>query len=245
MTELMLPAASLIPLLLSLYNRSGSSAPKTGARRLKSKGPRSSSATSFSPTNRADLAVRPPTRNIPKSVPRSVSNMIVWDVISYDATLLTSTTGITESGFTFNLTQHPQVASYRALFDQWCIPQASVTFQSLMPPGATSTESILYTALDFDNVVALGSISSIEDFATVETCLMGPRATHIRSVRPCSKLSAVTTGANNNSVMNRSWVDSAGQDTLHFGIRSILSGTTNAYPIVAKSTVWFAFRNQI
>jgi hypothetical protein len=245
MSELMLPAAALIPLLYSMYNGS-KGAPKQTSRRRKSKGPRGTSSTSFSPENKSDLSVRPPSSRVPTKVPRTVTNLVVWDVVSIDTTILTSTTTLVESNFGFTLSQHPQAASWQALFDQWCIPQVSVTFQSLMPPGATSTESILYTSLDFDNIVAINTIQAIEDFSTCETHLMGPRATHVRSIRPCNKLSALNfSGTNNNSAMSRTWVDSASPGTEFFGIRSILSGTTNAYPIVAKITLWYAFRNQI
>jgi len=241
--EVALPGAAIAALLTHYLREPYKASPVTKRLTKGKKGPVRNGARSFAPTNRGDLMVRPPTKNIPSTVPRTITNMICWDIVSTDFIMSANSATLTEMNFTFSLSQHPQSSSWQALFDQWCIPQASVTYQSEQPPGSTGASSILYTALDFDSVNALGSIGSIEDFSTCETVVLAPGVTHVRSVKPCSKASATPA---NFSIMNRSWCDSSFNNVNHFGIRSIISvnGATS-YNVVAKVTVWFAFRNQI
>jgi hypothetical protein len=174
-----------------------------------------------------------------------MSNKVVWDLVKFDTSITVPTSGIIETNFQFNLNQHPQVSNWTPLFDQWCIPQASVTFLSQLPPGATAPPSTLYTALDFDSVGTLGSVTAIEDYATCVVASMDTGRSVTRSVRPCTKLSTQQTSTNVNSSMNRSWQDSGAAGTPHYGIRSISTGNGAGYNIVATTTIWFAFRNQI
>jgi len=180
------------------------------------------------------------------SVPRAVTNQIVWDVVSFDTILTASGAGsVVENNFSFTLSNHPQAPSWQALFDQWCIPQVSVTYQSQLAPGSTTNPCVLYTALDFDSTANLGSVSSIEDFSTCVTAVMDPRVNIIRSVHPCNKSTLQTVAATSNGGVQRNWVDSAVPTTQWFGIRTITAGGTSAMIINAKTTIWYAFRNQI
>jgi len=195
----------------------------------------------------ADLAVRPPTTQIPSKVPRLITNQVVWDKVKIDSTLTPSAGGIVELNFTAALTSHPQASSWTALYDQWCVPQFSVAFRSLEAPGGTSSISILYTALDFDSVNALGSIPTIEDYTTCQQMTMTTGSLHVRSVRPCIKLSTGQvpgSGTNVNSTLSRSWQDSGAAGTPWIGIRSLVSAS-NSSSITCTQTIWFAFRNQI
>lgn len=217
---------------------------RKGAKSRSSRGGGSRGSGGMGPVAGDDLKVRPPTSRIPSSVPKQVSNQIVWDVVKVDAILTPSAGGIVENNFSFSLQLHPQVSNWAALFDQYCIPQASMTFRSLEPPGGTSSISILYTALDFDNANNLGSIAAIEDYATCKLKTMGAGAVITRSVRPCIKLSTQQPSTNVNSSLAQNWQDVGAGGTPWFGIRSIL-GVSNSSNIIATSTIWYAFRNQI
>lgn len=198
------------------------------------------------PTNQGDLRTKPPTSRIPSSVPRNIPSMIVWDVVKYDTAIAVSSSAITETNFSFSLSSHPQSSSWIALFDQWCIPQASVTFRTEMAPGTTQSVPILYSALDFDSLGNLGSVTSIEDFASCVVTSMPPGKSMTRSVKPCLKVSVQTGGANSNGGVQRCWIDSGSSGTQLFGIRSIVSSTSaSGFNIIATVTVWFAFRSQI
>jgi hypothetical protein len=198
----------------------------------------------MAPSSKADLAVKPPTRSIPKKVPKQVSNQVVWDIVKVDSTITPSAGGVVETNFSASLNTHPQNSAWTALFDQWCIPQFSVTFRSLEAPGGTSSISILYTALDFDGIGAISTIQAIEDYSTCKLTTMGARSLVTRSVRPCIKLSTQQSGSNVNSTVAREWQDSGAAGSPWFGIRSILSAS-NASAIIATQTIWYCFRNQI
>lgn len=218
--------------------------PMAKGRRVKGRsgGPSSSSSGGFQPTNRADVRVRPPSNtNVPSSVPKSIPNQIVWDVVKIDSALSIGTS-LSEGGFAAQLSLHPQASSWRALYDQWTVPQMSVTFMSLIPPGTTANAPRVYTALDFDNIGALGSVAALEDFSTASIHALEPSVAFTRSIRPCCK-PTLDTGTG----VSRLWVDSGAPSTNFNGIRYIVGPTNNALTSVISVTftIWFAFRNQI
>jgi hypothetical protein len=200
---------------------------------------RSSRANGMSPTNSADLAIKPPSVfNVPKRVPRNISNMLAWDVVKIDSTITPSGgSGITETNFLFTLSQHPQASSWAALFDQFCIPQASVSFAAQQAPGDTNPSTTFYTALDFDNITALGSVSLLEDYSTCAVQVMHPGAMVLRSVRPSPKTALLANGSLVSAgVEGPVWVDSIFPLTAHLGIRSISSGSAATVTEVIKVT---------
>jgi hypothetical protein len=207
----------------------------------------SSSSTGTRPSNRDDLRIRPPDqRSVPRSVPRNLLSRITWDVVKISTTITSATGGITETNFRFDLNTHPQVASWTALFDQWTIPMASVSFESTMPPGATIAPAVMYTALDFDNNAIISTVAAIEDFASCDSHPMTPQMTFVRSVKPCCKSTLQSSGSLVNAGTERLWVDSSQPTISFFGIRSILSATVGGtYSIAAVTTIYYAFRNPI
>jgi len=214
-------------------------------KRLKSggKGGTGGGVGSMAPASAADLRVKPPnSRNVPQNVPRNIPSQIVWDVVKLDSTITTSTSGVQETNYSFSLSNHPQVASWTALFDQWCIPQASVTFQSLLPPGSTLIPVKLYTALDFDNSNAITTISALEDYSTASMTVMEPQSRIVRSIRPCIK----PTVSSSNSAVDRMWIDSGTPSNSWYAIRSMCSQSATSNQTISVTTViWYAFRNQI
>jgi len=205
-------------------------------------GPRSSGGRGMAPSNRADLSVRPPTYRIPTSVPKQVSNQVVWDVVKINTTITTSTSSINETNFYWSLNSHPQASSWAALYDQWCIPQFSATFQCAYPEGASTSPGLLYTALDFDSANNLGSIQTLEDYSTCEAAMLVAGQSTTRSVRPCVKGTLQTTAS---SSLNRQWIDCATPAISWFAIRSIYGICGASYPVSVVTTIWYAFRNQI
>lgn len=196
----------------------------------------------MNPTSRADLVIKPPTMtNVPSSVPRSIQSMVTWDTVKFDTQISVGSSGITEQTFYFTLQLHPQYASWAALFDQYCVVQASVTFRSEIAPGSTSLPPIMYTALDFDGNANLSTVTAYEDFSTCELKTMSTGAVVTRSIKPCCK-PYVATG---NFVVARSWVDTSNTTVPHYGIRSLFVNNGGAETVLATSTVWYAFRNQI
>jgi hypothetical protein len=197
------------------------------------------------PSKASDLRIRPPSiTNVPSRIPRNIASICAWDTVKIDGVITSSTTGIVETNFVFSLSSHPQASSWIALFDQFCVVEASIGFESDMPPGSTFNPPRLYTALDFDNVTNLSSITSLEDFSTCEVINMAPTVRHLRSVRPTIKSSASSTTS---ATVYRSWMDCGTASSVpHFGIRSIVSQTTSGASVISfTETLVFCFRNQI
>lgn len=213
---------------------------KSSGRRLKGKSSVSSGPMGDAPTNRADLRVKPPTSSdVPRGVPRNVPNQIVWDILKFNDTITTGGS-IAEKNYSYALNDNPQSGNWIGLFDQWTIPQFSVSFQSAVAPGSTGMPPTLYTALDFDSDNNLASVVGIEDYSTCAVSVMEPGTRVVRTIRPCCK--PVTTFSGQG--LQRLWIDSATPGVKFYCIRSLCPSNA-AQAIVVTITVWYAFRNQI
>jgi len=208
----------------------------------RSKRSSSSAAGGMTPANSADLRVRPLPSRIPQSVPKQVSNLLAWDVVKISSSITVSTSTNVETNFNFNLSQHPQAASWQALFDQWCIPRATVVFDSQYPSGVNFAPTILYTALDFDSTSNINTVTAISDFSTASETQMSEGRRVVRSIRPCVKPQLGSTAS---SGVAQVWCDCTVSSTPWLGIRSIMIPSSTNYFITATVTLWFAFRNQI
>jgi len=192
--------------------------------------------------NVADLQIKPLPASCPTSVPKNIRSQIFWDVVKIRTTFSTSASAIVESNYSFSLSSSPQASSYIALFDQWCIPQASVSFFSTEAPGGTAAPAELHTAIDFDNVSPINSIASIDvyDNSQVVNLIFG--RVHTRTVRPCVK---GTVAQNVQGSITRPWLDCAQPSIPWYGIRSVLAQNNMVFLVVAELTIWYAFRGRI
>jgi hypothetical protein len=201
------------------------------------------SSVGMRPANRSDLMVRPlSNRNVPSRVPK-VINAVVWDMVKVRSSITTNTSSIVETNYSWQMTTHPEYTSWATLYDQWCIPQVSVTFTSQEAPGSTNQLPEIHTALDFDNVANIGAIQSIDEYQTCAVVTLQPGKSYTRSIKPCIKLA----GSNTTSQMvGREWCDMGAVGSSWNGIRSICAtaaGGTNL--IIVETTLWYAFRNGI
>jgi len=217
------------------------SGPSVSASRSSSSSSRSGGS-KMQPVNRTDLKLKPPSPSIPQGIPKNVSSQIFWDVVKIRTKYDTSLTGDYNYAFAPSLQSHPQFSQLIPLFDQWCIPQFSVTWMALTPPGSTGTVIELHTAIDFDNVANL-TLQQIDQFdcARVDTLVDNKKVT--RTCRPRNK---TTVGGTANAGVTATWVDSAVSATPWFGIRSIIAMSYGlSQSVVAEQTIWFAFRGRI
>jgi hypothetical protein len=201
-------------------------------------------ASSMTPANRRDLKVKPPdNRRVPTKVPRTIANQMVWDVVRVDGQANAINGALGEINYSPSLNTHPQSASWRALFDQWMIPQFSISYWSEQPPGDLNLPASVYTALDYDSSNALASITLVEDYSTCQRNVLSPGVKFVRSVRPCVKLDGPGTSG---SALDRLWIDSAQPATPWDGIRTILASTAAVTQYLNFTvTIYYAFRNQI
>jgi len=183
--------------------------------------------------------------NVPRSIPRNLSTLVVWDVVKARSTVTLSTSAIVEQNYSAALTAHPQNSSWISLFDQYCIPQFSVTWFNTNAPGSLNGSPIVHTALDFDNIGALSSIATIDDYASCVVNDFNTGGSFTRSIRPSVK---PTVNATSSAGVQRMWLDtSTAAGLAHTGIRSIweiVPGTTSTQ-ITVEVTIWFAFRNPV
>jgi cell division protein FtsI/penicillin-binding protein 2 len=178
-------------------------------------------------------------------VPHNIASLVAWDTVKVLFTATASTTGNpTEINFAFNLAMHPQYTSWQTLFDQYTIPQASLTIESQYPSGSTSLPITVYTALDFDNITPLNTISAIEDYSTCREQVLGVGTKVVRSVRPTIKNTVQNSSGSSMAGLSQSWIDCAQSTVQFFGIRVMLSQEA-ALNVKVTATVWYAFRNQI
>jgi len=218
-------------------------------RRRRSNRINSSGAGGMTPVKQSDLRIKPPSlTNVPTSIPRNIQKSIAWDIVKINS-LITSTgsPSTVETNYNFYFTLNPQYASWAALFDQYSIPLASITFDSMTPSGSTAPPPVLYTALDFDNNANLGSISAIEDFDTCEVTVMAPGKRVLRSVRPSSKIVVQQAGGSNIQAVTSgpTWSDTAQNNQNYYGIRSIAFFVPTGQTINVTMTLVFCFRSRI
>jgi len=191
--------------------------------------------------NRLDLRCKPPTSRVPDQVPRNLRNKITWATMRYNAALITSGASIVETNFAFGLNATAQSATWLALFDQYCIVQASITFELQSAYVTSGITGQIYTAIDFDNITNIGSVQAIENFSTCVVTQISAESSVTRSCKPC--LPTDVNGAAGVAV-GRQWIDSAFNNVPHYGIRSII-GVSTAVSITPIVTLWVAFRSVI
>jgi len=195
--------------------------------------------------NKRDLKLKPLSQTPPTKIPKNIASMMTWDEIRFDVSTNTSTGGIVEFNRSFNLLDNPQSGNWIALFDQWCIVQVTVTHRSLQPPGSGGSPAELYTAIDFDSVTNLGSITAIENFGNCEVNTISTGKSVTLSVVPMIKLSTQQPSTNVNSSLARMWQDSGASGTPHFGLRAIASSVSSVYAINSTYIVTYCFRDSI
>lgn len=180
---------------------------------------------------------------IPQRVPGNILSSLFWDIVSVRTVINTSLAGVTEQNFAFNLSTSGQAAQYAALFDQWCIPQVSVSMWSQQAPGGSNAPAEYHTAIDFDNITAISTLAAIDQYDNVQYGNLVDNKRHTRSLRPRMKL---TTPASTGGALAANWCDCAAPATAWNGFRSIFAaGVTAVNTIVIEISVWYAFRGRI
>jgi hypothetical protein len=164
-------------------------------------------------------------------------------MVKVRSSITTNTGSIVETNYNWQLSTHPEYTAWASLYDQWCIPQVSVTFMNQEAPGSTSQLPELHSALDFDNVANLGSIQAIDEFGTAAVVTLQPGRGYTRSIRPCLKIA----GSNTTSqAVGREWCDCGVVGTSWNGIRTIFAtAAVGTNLIIVETTLWYAFRNSI
>lgn len=167
-------------------------------------------------------------------------------------TFVRMTSGVTYSassgaaftaGITFSIDQLPNPTDITNFFDQYRILQVRVT----LAPGALSANSVVYSALDYDDASAPVTAA---DLLQNETCQITASGIFLhRDLVPCvlsaTYQSAVTTGY---STRRQQWIDSANPAVPHYGTKfyspPVPIGTEpNTWLMVAEYVIQGRFTN--
>jgi len=166
--------------------------------------------------------------NIIQRPPKNFAGRITWIEQSYTNTLATVTTIDVEQNMTFYLSNLSDATAISNLFDQYCIYSCVITFTNYSGTVSANAPVALYTALDFDNTLNIGSKTVLQNFASYNMAQLSPGTSLERLVYPC----LAPTASNSvplpvASLIGRQWVDASYKDIPHYGLR-VFVGPTSA-----------------
>jgi len=179
---------------------------------------------------RGDVSATQITAALTQIPPRQIRNQIYWveQTCTINTGISVSNSIDTEGGFGFTLSQLGDYAALTSCFDQYCIYSVLVTIQ-VNAAGLTNTAARygrLTTALDFDNVLSLGSEAANMQFSTARTTNLVSDMAVQRYIKPCVAPALYGGSTFSSYGIARSWLDSASTNTQHYGLRVYFSGNT-------------------
>jgi hypothetical protein len=193
-----------------------------------------------------DFSRRGPSNTFTASPPKSLGNQIHWVRTTFSDQVLTSTTVIIENNAAYAANSSlTQVANWLAVFDQYTLAEAYVTIACTTTGNNTATVSLpqVYTAIDYDNTVNLGSLAGIQAFQSCNVSTLGPGKSVTRRFEP-----RVVSSASGLSFVapTRQWITSALGNVLFNGFRCITNNTpAGALSLDRTTTLIWAFRDSV
>jgi len=182
--------------------------------------------------------------------PRSLGNQIFWVKFSVSSThVLNNLAPPNENNSLFNIASLPGSTNYLTVFDQYCIYSICIvsSFGLNNNVGTGSTTIIQHSAIDYDNVNAIGSLALLQGYESYGTGLLTSYSakTSSRSFYPCLAPLSVNPTLPAAALVARSWVDSGFNDVPHYGVRYMyeLSAAGTTYYVDNCTTVICGFRN--
>jgi hypothetical protein len=139
-------------------------------------------------------------------------------------------------------------SSYLSVFDQYCIYAAHVAVcqPNVVISSGSSSYGRIITAIDYDNVTALGSETQLLQYNSASVTEIRPGFSHERVVKPCADTTMYVSGSAGYAPA-RVWIDSASSNVPHYGIRVMTAGNTSSsnFTLDVIVTVLVGFRNNI
>lgn len=167
---------------------------------------------------------------------------------TYTLATLSANTGDTANGFSFALNSLPNYGEFTALFDQYRILEAIVSFiplqnMSVATSGTTNYPGIFMTAIDYDdaNLPATSDLQQYESYqriAAYRPC--------VRVVKPRSAVALYngSTFTGYGTAKHGQWIDAASPSIPHYGLKTIIHGagyaaSTNVYEVEVQLVCQF------
>jgi len=190
----------------------------------------------------SDLTYRPVPPNFRATPPRNMLNQIFWVRQEVSALIQPSGSTAIETNFAWTASAYmQQVAQYTAIFDQYYLHSVVATFANSTSFGTTAVLPQLFTAIDFDNITALGTTAAISAFSTCNIDVLKPGNSVTRIIMPCVRTIAETVQT---AAVSRLWISTAATSIPFFGLRTITAPSTAGNIDVTLAMIW-AFRNTI
>jgi hypothetical protein len=175
---------------------------------------------------REDLGRRPTRWLLVETPPKVIGNQIHWiKATSQFQRQTISTTVQTEANYAFAFTDLPNVSGLAAFFDQYCIYAVSISLTPNYIEGGSNSVGFgsMCTALDYDNVNNLGSITAVAAFGTSQMVELSMGQTVQRFLKPAVAPALYGGSAFTSFGVARTWIDSASPSVPHYGFRSIFA----------------------
>jgi hypothetical protein len=169
---------------------------------------------------REDLFRRTQSWLLTQSPPRSISNQIYWVQGKVEVNQTISASAPTETNFAFHFSDLTNLAGLASYFDQYCMFSVVVNLNfnyNGATPGALGN---VVTAIDFDNIATLGSLSAIEAYESALTSKINTTQSIQRLIHPAVSPALYGGSSFNAFGISRMWVDSANTGVPHYGYRS-------------------------
>jgi hypothetical protein len=186
-----------------------------------------------------DLVQRPP----------SLRNNITWVQGKLQNIVTVSNSVPTETNIQFRLSDLVDLVGLAGFFDQYCIYAATVSVHpSFEGAGSTLyTFGSIVTAIDYDNVGALGSFDAVASYQSSHIFEMSPGQAVQRFIKPCVAPALYAAGGTFSGYgVKRLWVDSAVTTVPHYGFRSIaISNTVSGLSLTFDVDLVLGFRNNM
>jgi hypothetical protein len=177
---------------------------------------------------RQDFDRRAPSWQLTQSPPMQIRNQLIWVQGKRQVTVAISNSVPTEPNFSFQFGDLTDLVGLSQFFDQYCI--YSVTTN--ITPDFEGAGSTLYsfgsvvTAIDYDNVTALGAQALILAFSSAVICELNTGQSLQRYVKPTVSSALFSSGAFSGYGVQRMWVDSTQTNVPHYALRSFYTGNT-------------------
>jgi len=168
----------------------------------------------------ADTRTGPQNWQLVQTPPRNFINRISWIKSTYSEIVTVLASGAyTEKNVAFQINNLPNYTYFTSAFDQYCIYAVTVTV-SLDGSTSSSAPVSLYTAIDYDNVSAIG-LAGIEAYSNLNQCTITPQNSLVRFILPCIATNLYGSSGFGSYGTTRSWVNANSASVQHYGFRAV------------------------
>jgi len=170
------------------------------------------------------------TSSIGLSLPPKNYKFVQTDSYHLANPIVGSSAGNVTGGYSFNLNNLNQVASFQALFDQYRILAVDFTIRprcNAFVATGTSSPPPLYLVIDYDNATALASAAAATEFSTCAIVEVYQSARRV--FRPRLAVATYQSGGFTGYSNQTSWIDTAYPAVEHYGIKWFLPACTASF----------------